>query len=240
MATTQDTDTAVRGRTIIMVMPGLALAFTSAATALAAAVPTSDRWSLILTADPADNNSHASGQVPENFYILKALDAGSARPLPYPLRHCANSRRGTLSSHPVAVVTTGIGVAHAAACASELATLYGANISEVLFTGTAGTSPVRGGALNTQCLPREGAASGSASAIGDVCVSPYAFNWDAHRCWWNASAPSGGVCVQPTCGGADRSDQVLRPSAALSWEVVQAAAAMVMPKMNDTLAAYMN
>jgi hypothetical protein len=92
---------------------------------------------------------------------------------------------------------------------SDLLRAFDGRLREVFFLGTAGFSPRRGGILDPDACDDAqggGAADDALVTIGDVCVSPFATNWDCQRCVWGSEASSGSVCRRPLCSMHGRED----------------------------------
>ena len=180
------------------------------------------RLSMVLSADPGDmigGFSEAAvllGVVAE----LEAVDVAE-----YDL-FCPTAHLGRLAGAEVLIVTTGIGATRAALCLDSLLRRYGSQTKEVLFLGTSGGSPAVGGVLDSSdCSAARPGDAEKLVRLGDICVSPFATNWDCQRCFWasepyKAPQPGGALgapplaspervrnaCAAPPCSLHDRWD----------------------------------
>ncbi|KAH8073309.1 hypothetical protein SO694_000611113 [Aureococcus anophagefferens] len=145
--------------------------------------PRRRRLSLILSADPGDmiGGFSEAAVLLDVAHDLETIDVAKED------LFCPTAHRGDVAGQPVLIVTTGIGATRAALCLDSLLRVYGPEAREVLFLGTAGGSPAVGGILDSDAC---GAANQGAAAklvrLGDVCVSPFATDWDCQRCFWAA------------------------------------------------------
>ena len=141
------------------------------------------RLSMVLSADPGDmiGGFSEAAVLLDVAHDLEAIDVAKED------LFCPTAHRGDVAGQPVLIVTTGIGATRAALCLDSLLRVYGPEAREVLFLGTAGGSPAVGGILDSDAC---GAANQGAAAklvrLGDVCVSPFATDWDCQRCFWAA------------------------------------------------------
>ena len=181
--------------------------------------PRRRRLSLILSADPGDmiGGFSEAAVLLDVAHDLEAIDVAKED------LFCPTAHRGDVAGQPVLIVTTGIGATRAALCLDSLLRVYGPEAREVLFLGTAGGSPAVGGILDSDAC---GAANQGAAAklvrLGDVCVSPFATDWDCQRCFWAAepyakpapgalaetpeTARSRNACAKAPCSLHDRWD----------------------------------
>ena len=160
------------------------------------------RISLIMTADPGDMVGLSERRVLEDQLEDKWAEAEG-------LFFCNRILHGTLQGQPVLLVTTGIGHDHASVCMSDLLRAFDHSLKDIFFLGTAGFSPRRGGILDPDACDEPiggGAADDALVTIGDVCVSPFATNWDCQRCVWSSEPSSGTVCRRPLCSVHGRED----------------------------------
>eukprot|EP00613_Pedinella_sp_CCMP2098_P060804 CAMPEP_0171984592 /NCGR_PEP_ID=MMETSP0993-20121228/273905_1 /TAXON_ID=483369 /ORGANISM="non described non described, Strain CCMP2098" /LENGTH=906 /DNA_ID=CAMNT_0012637415 /DNA_START=115 /DNA_END=2833 /DNA_ORIENTATION=- len=118
---------------------------------------------------------------------------------------CDRVWHGRLLGHRVLLVTTGIGHDRAAVCFSGLLNSWYSLTKEVIFLGTSGFSPARGGILDSDsCGGASPAATTELTAIGDVCVSHFATNWDCQKCVYPDTVDS--ACVAAGCSMHSRDD----------------------------------
>jgi hypothetical protein len=118
---------------------------------------------------------------------------------------CQEVLHGGLFGQPVMLVTTGIGHDRAALCLRSILTYYHKSIKEIMFLGTGGFSPARGGVVNSDdCGSATPAASIDMVPLGSACVSPLTTNWDCQKCTWPAEVES--ACLPPVCTLHGRSD----------------------------------
>ncbi len=61
---------------------------------------------------------------------------------------CAGVQYGSMMGQPMLVATTGIGPTAAALCVADLVARCGAHITEIVYSGTSGWTPQRGGVIN--------------------------------------------------------------------------------------------
>uniref|UniRef100_A0A7S0RA27 Nucleoside phosphorylase domain-containing protein n=1 Tax=Chlamydomonas leiostraca TaxID=1034604 RepID=A0A7S0RA27_9CHLO len=147
-------------------------------------------FSVILTADPGDFSG-----TPEAHFIIANLKHKHAKPRSQTV--CAGHFSGVLMGQPVLVVTTGIGPPAAGLCTLEVVSACGPWIKEIVYFGTSGWSPARGGILNP---PSCSAANPHAepTRLGDVCVSPFSVNWTCKKATWAMQAAGyPNQCVKP-------------------------------------------
>ena len=87
---------------------------------------------------------------PEAHYIIANMKHKKLKPRSDTV--CAGHYLGTLMGEDVVVVTSGIGPTAAGLCTLELVTECGPWIKELIYFGTSGWSPQKGGILNPpQC-----------------------------------------------------------------------------------------
>lgn len=113
----------------------------------------------------------------------------------------------------------------------------------MLFLGTAGFSPLKGGVVNSDdCGAPAAAASAELTVMGDVCVSQFATNWDCQKCAYPDAVAS--ACFAAPCSMHARNDvfgefeQGFVAAPDLSREVLAAAADLRLPAQPPALAAY--
>jgi hypothetical protein len=118
---------------------------------------------------------------------------------------CEEVLHGTLFGSQIMLVTTGIGHDRAALCLRSLLQQYHRITREIMFLGTGGFSPARGGILNSDdCDAASPAATTEIVPLGSVCVSPMTTLWDCHKCVWPAEVNS--ACVAAPCSLHGRAD----------------------------------
>jgi purine nucleoside permease len=114
--------------------------------------------------------------------------------------YCKGLYEGKIFGQPVVIATTGTGSDNAGPCMQEILQIYNREIKEVIWSGIAGASPAVGGIVDT--------ATGKLKTqfepvmIGDVCISPLAWNYDLHFSSvadWKTAADRGDEPV-PTTG----------------------------------------
>lgn len=132
--------------------------------------------SIVMTADPGD----LIGGFGESSVLLAASTSTVQDPLADQL-FCVEVLRATISEQRVLLATTGIGTSRAALCLDSLLRAYGDETREIIFLGTSGGSPAKGGAIDSGDCTEERSASEKVG-LGDVCVSSFATNWDCQRC----------------------------------------------------------
>lgn len=160
--------------------------------------------SVLMTADPGD----LIGGYGESAVLLSASSSTRVDPLASRLL-CVAAHRVTLFGFEVLLVTTGIGQSRAALCLDSVLMAYGDQIKEIIFLGTAGGSPARGGLIDSaSCESEQPASPEKVVRLGDVCVSSYATNWDCQRCVYSDSAgeAANSACVGVPCSLHDRWD----------------------------------
>ena len=137
--------------------------------------------SLVLSADPGD----MIGGFSEAALLLEvAVDLVPLDTVAEEL-YCPTAYLGEIGGNAALIATTGIGATRAALCLDSLLRKFGARTREVMFLGTAGGSPAIGGLLDSADCGRARAPEPARVArLGDVCVSPFATNWDCQRCFW--------------------------------------------------------
>ena len=164
--------------------------------------------SLVLVADPGDFIGFGEAQA-----LLDAADEDLG-PDPKKDLLCVSARRLVIRGSKVLLVTTGIGATRAALCVDSLLEAYGPGVKEVVFLGTAGGSPARGGLIDSDDCNIKEARKEDLVRLGDVCVSPFSTNWDCQRCFW-ASEPYStttqwmrldSACVRAPCSLHERWD----------------------------------
>uniref|UniRef100_A0A7S2W9M4 Nucleoside phosphorylase domain-containing protein n=1 Tax=Rhizochromulina marina TaxID=1034831 RepID=A0A7S2W9M4_9STRA len=153
---------------------------------------------------------------------------------------CEQVVHGTLAGHPVLLVTTGIGHDRAGLCLRGLLSVYHKSTREILFIGTGGISPAKGGIVNSDnCSAVSPAAETETTLIGDVCVSAMAANWDCHQCSWPQRVES--ACGPLPCHMFGRADLfgdwgcMYITDAALADEVLEASQTLDLPKPSAAL-----
>jgi hypothetical protein len=88
--------------------------------------------------------------------------------------NCQNVYEGKLYGNRVLMVTTGMAKVNTTACVSQIFQSYGERVSGVIVVGTAGVTPVKGGALDTVGKLR----NGENVMVGDVCINFMAVDFD--------------------------------------------------------------
>jgi len=157
--------------------------------------------SLVMCADPGDMIGFGEAQA-----LLEAAEEDLGAD-PKELL-CVSARRLVIRGSKVLLATTGIGATRAALCLDSVLQTYGSGIEEVIFMGTAGGSPARGGLLK-DCQIHDEA---DPVRLGDVCVSPFATNWDCQKCFWSrepytqAAAIDASACATAPCSLHERWD----------------------------------
>ena len=226
---------------ILMAVLGVSLSVIAETTPFESNAVSQRRISLIMTADPGDMVGLSERRVLEDQLEGKWAEAEG-------LFFCDRIIHGTLQGQPVLLVTTGIGHDHASVCMSDLLRAFDHSLKDIFFLGTAGFSPRRGGILDPDACdePIGGGASDDALVtIGDVCVSPFATNWDCQRCVWSSEPSSGTVCRRPLCSVHGREDLFGElvctfwggaASTALADEVIAASESVEMPPFPAALA----
>lgn len=113
----------------------------------------------------------------------------------------------------------------------------------MLFLGTAGFSPLKGGVLNSDhCGSPTPAQEAEPTVMGDVCVSQFATNWDCQKCVFPDSVAS--ACMAAPCSMHARNDlfgefeQGFVAPPDLSREVLEASANLKLPPQPPALKAY--
>lgn len=84
---------------------------------------------------------------------------------------CENIFHGFLYGQRVILASTGIGHDRAAVCLTSLLGSWGSLTNEVIFLGTGGFSPARGGIVNSDDCEEIASADKQLTMMGDVCVS---------------------------------------------------------------------
>ncbi|KAK9835667.1 hypothetical protein WJX74_005379 [Apatococcus lobatus] len=98
---------------------------------------------------------------------------------------CDSWSYGTIFGQQVALIATGIGPVNAGICTTHLLRC-GSFIKEVIFSGTAGFSAQVGGAVDpSDCTTPN--YDGAPVKLGDVCITPFAVNWDCRLGSFNQS-----------------------------------------------------
>ncbi len=128
----------------------------------------------------------------ESAPFLNLLTDGRdiSRKLPY----CDMVWEGEIYSQPVTVVTMGEGKVNSATCMSALLDYYHGHsgITDVLWSGIAGITPMFGGMLDASGQRRHD----QPTVIGDVCTTFVARDWDlqfssaAEQTWWLSGTPN--------------------------------------------------
>ncbi|KAI8467059.1 MAG: hypothetical protein J3K34DRAFT_524060 [Monoraphidium minutum] len=137
---------------------------------------------VLFVADPGTFSN-----TPENAVYLKNLK--KAKKLKPGESGCPEIVVGEIMRQRVAVVTTGIGPEATAMCVFEVLTRCGRDIRDATYSGTSGWSPQLGGILNNgSCEAGSANSNGKLARIGDVCVSPFAVNWDCRIAPWSGTA----------------------------------------------------
>ena len=90
---------------------------------------------------------------------------------------CEKAFRGYIYDQPVMLVISGIAKVKATACTLEVLNLVCKDVEEVIFSGIAGITPMKGGMLDTKGNLRYD----EAAMIGDVCINSAAFDFDLQR-----------------------------------------------------------
>mmetsp|Transcript_219 Transcript_219/g.271 ORF Transcript_219/g.271 Transcript_219/m.271 type:complete len:553 (+) Transcript_219:76-1734(+) len=186
--------------------------------------------SIILTGDPG--NSHG---VSDAYLIEEHLTHKNIAVLKDSL--CDRIVHGWLFDRRVLLVSTGIGHDRAAVCVTSLLAQWGAMTNEVIFLGTSGFSPARGGIINSDscdsALPHS---SIDVSVMGDVCVSRMALNWDYQTCMFPDAVDS--ACFAAECSRHDKHnilygqlEEGYYAQDALSNEVVRAMRGIDLPPL---------
>lgn len=143
---------------------------------------------VLFVADPGEFSS-----TPEAAFLLhnlkdrKDLKGGSSL--------CPSRSTGTIMGQPVVVITTGIGPTPAALCTTEVL-MCADYIREAIYLGTSGWSPQFGGVLNADNCYAPG--KGKPIMIGDVCITPWAINWNCKKADWEGQCLSSpNLCFRP-------------------------------------------
>ncbi|KAG1654769.1 hypothetical protein FOA52_015329 [Chlamydomonas sp. UWO 241] len=147
-------------------------------------------FSLILTADPGDFSG-----VSEAHHVLANLV--ERRENPRSSSVCGQVSTGTLMGEFVVVATTGIGASAASMCTLEILRECGSLIKDIVYFGTSGWSPQRGGLLNPPACAVANW-NNDKTRVGDVCVSPLSVNWVCKKASWQQQATGHpNQCVRP-------------------------------------------
>lgn len=91
---------------------------------------------------------------------------------------CDQLFTGSLFKHPVVVAVTGMGTDAAATCMQEILFHYKHGMKEVIWSGIGGITPQKGGVYDKEGIRRK---EGEPIYLGDLCVSPNAYNYDLHH-----------------------------------------------------------
>jgi purine nucleoside permease len=157
--------------------------------------------------------------------------------------YCKGLYEGKILDQPVLVATTGTGADNSGPCMQEILQMYGRRVREVIWSGIAGATPAVGGIvdaktgkLKTEVEP---------VMIGDVCISPLAWNYDLHFSsvadwkraaesdpvatdgWWRMRESSGKTDVL----GFENVEQYAIADKALADELLAAAGAVEWPSL---------
>ncbi len=106
--------------------------------------------------------------------------------------YCKGLYEGKLAGQAVVIATTGTGSGNAGPCMQEILYQYNTRIKEVIWSGIGGISPAVGGIVDNQTGKLK--TQMDANMIGDVCISPLAWNYDLHFSSiadWKASIDAG-------------------------------------------------
>jgi purine nucleoside permease len=151
--------------------------------------------------------------------------------------YCEGVYEGKLSGQPVTVVVTGTGGDNSGPCAQEMLYWYSSGIKEFIWSGIGGATPAVGGLYDGAGKRRAGARP---VMIGDVCISPFTWNYDLHFSsvndfmagrspndryrpaggWWNMQDAAG----QSKVPGFENVRQFVRAPVELADELLAAAA----------------
>ena len=140
---------------------------------------------------------------PENMYLLQNIK--SLRNASISKAYCESAYIGVLLNQPVAIVSTGIGPLQAASCVQALLSCLGPLniIKEMIYAGTSAFPAAVGGILNPPlCSGSAANPSTTTTEWGDVCITPFALNWDCQQTNWTAQAGPGAsnICYAPKDG----------------------------------------
>mmetsp|Transcript_59942 Transcript_59942/g.135588 ORF Transcript_59942/g.135588 Transcript_59942/m.135588 type:complete len:458 (-) Transcript_59942:199-1572(-) len=223
----------------LSVVTGRRISFTGTTKLLKSREPAENEEmiSIILTADNGDMvGTSESGQIKALMTDLHGEEYDQER------LFCQEALHGYLFGQNTMIITTGIGHDRAALCLRSILAHYHKSTKEILFLGTGGFSPARGGILNSdECDSASPAVRTEIVPLGSVCVSPLTTNWDCHKCVWPSSVHS--ACAPPPCTLHDRADlfgdwgcsYYTTPS--LADEVLDASNDLALPLPSSTLRA---
>eukprot|EP01006_Ploeotia_vitrea_P012348 TRINITY_DN32767_c0_g1_i1.p1 TRINITY_DN32767_c0_g1~~TRINITY_DN32767_c0_g1_i1.p1 ORF type:complete len:396 (-),score=40.83 TRINITY_DN32767_c0_g1_i1:680-1867(-) len=176
----------------------------------------------------------ASRGPPSEIHIVKAATK-NLTDISASLLFCDGAWTGNLFGSRVLLALTGVGAEHSSTCMLNiLSSTHFNHVTEIVFLGTSGISPIPNGilhaapacAVNKRSIPHR---------IGDVCISTTSVNWGCKFCQWNSSDPS--ACQFPECGLPTRNCIFSAASASLAQEVLAAVKepAFSWPRQNETL-----
>lgn len=132
-----------------------------------------ERISVVLTGfGEADENGKWSGEAaPFMQHLDKVVDKSSE------INMCQSAFLGQIYGNPALVVVSGMAKVNTTACLSQIFSIYGLRVKEVIVAGIGGISPTRGGKEPVM--------------LGDVCISSLAVDFDLQH----YSADAGGLGV---------------------------------------------
>ena len=199
---------------------------------------------LIMTADPGYYSGESEGHL-----VMEAMQSRVNVSTKAPM--CAEAVEGVLGGHVVALITTGIGHDNAASCMVDILSLYdskGDTIEDIMYLGTSGWTPRRGGFYDPPTDPtcsEDRSGNPELIGIGDVCISPFTFLQNCGFCVWNEDTV--GECSAPECtrhndstvfgrcsyatDNRDFADSVMKTAQAVSFDARPT-------KLNDYLEVY--
>lgn len=144
---------------------------------------------VLMVADPGS----FTGSAEAKYYIQNLENATEVAP---GQSICVNRAYGTIMGQNVTVISSGINAQSSALCTLEVLSCA-SHIKDFIFQGTSGFSAAVGGVVNPpDCM--EVAEPSTVTRLGDVCVTPFANNWECKLASWTEQC--GGYpnqCVEP-------------------------------------------
>lgn len=131
---------------------------------------------VLMVADPGSFSGSAEAK-----YYLANLE--NATYVPPGSTICVSRAHGKIMGQNVTVVSSGINAQNAAMCVMEILSCA-THVKEIIYSGTSGFSPALGGIVNPpDCV--ETAMPETITRLGDVCVTPFANNWECRLASWS-------------------------------------------------------
>jgi hypothetical protein len=172
----------------------------------------------------------AGGFGGETGPFLQVLEGGVE--ITHHLPFCRRAWEGTIHQQPVTAVAAGSGKVEVGLCMADLLRHYQGRrgIKDVVWSGIAGATPAVGGLLR-QKSPRERV------AIGDVCVSYFALDWDRQYQslaqevrWWSRPAKPNYQAV----GDPELARELYQAAEAVAWPQMPLGPAQTMEAYHGT------